>query len=314
MFDLSIVIVSWNAKEYVRQCLSSLRAATAGLSAEVIVVDNASSDGTPDVIEQEFPEVKLVRNSNNAGFAKGNNIGIRMASGKYVALINSDVTVPVGCLQKMVCYLDQHPAVGMLGPRMLTPSGFPGPSCMRKPSLGIWLTHALGLASFIPKLSLQIQHPESVGTEEVDVLNGWFWMVRKVALDQVGLLDERFFMYGEDIDWCHRFWERGWRLVYFADAEALHFGGASSARAPVLFYVEMQRANLQYWKRYHGRISQVAYFLIVFLHQVCRVLGYSVVYLLQPHARCEAAYKCERSAACLQWLLGADHSHTAEAR
>jgi len=94
----------------------------------------------------------------------------------------------------------------------------------------------------------------------------------------------------------------------------LHYGGASSARAPVAFYVEMQRANLQYWKRYHGRPSQAAYIAIVFLHQVCRVLGYGAVYLVKPHARPEAAFKVERSAACLHWLVGLDHSRMAQAR
>jgi GT2 family glycosyltransferase len=314
MPDLSIVIVSWNAKEYMRKCLSSLRTACTGLSTEIFVVDNASSDGTPDAVEQEFPEVRLIRNTVNAGFATANNIGMRMATGKYVALINSDVEVLAGCLQKMVSYLEQHPSVGMLGPKMLTPSGSAAPSCMRRPRLSIWLTHAVGLASLLPTLSLQIQNPDSLGTRDVDVLNGWFWMVRKEALDQVGLLDERFFMYGEDIDWCHRFWERGWKLVYFPEAKALHYGAASSARAPVRFYVEMQRANLQYWKRYHGRISQAVYIVIIFLHQVCRVLGYGAVCLVTPDARHEAAFKCQRSAACLRWLMGFDHRNMAQAR
>lgn len=311
MCDLSIVIVSWNATNYVRQCLSSLRTACKGLNTEIIVVDNASCDATPDVVEREFPEVQLVRNPTNAGFARANNIGVRMATGQYIALINSDVEVPSGCLQKMVSYLNQNSPVGMLGPMMLTPSGAPGPSCMRRPRLGIWLSHAVGLASIVPQLNLQIQHPESLGIREVDVLNGWFWMVRKDALAEVGLLDERFFMYGEDIDWCHRFWEAGWKIVYFPEAKALHYGGASSARAPVRFYVEMQRANLQYWKRYHGRISQAVYLAIIFLHQVCRVLGYGAVYLVKPRARSEAAFKVERSAACLHWLAGADYGRMA---
>lgn len=303
MLDLSIIIVSWNAKDYLRQCLLSLQRAHAGLSTEVVVVDNASSDGSAGMVAREFPQVLLVRNATNAGFAAANNIGLRLARGKYVALINSDVEVPRGCLETMVGYMDQHESVGMLGPRMLTPSGEIGPSCMNRPSLRIWLASALGLARVVRGAGLHIIHPELLKTQEVDVLNGWFWMVRKSALENVGLLDEQFFMYGEDIDWSRRFWDRGWKVVYFAEAEALHYGGASSARAPVRFYVEMQRANLQYWKRYHGRASQAAYLLIVALHQAFRLLGYGAVYALRPQARVDAGFKCRRSAACLQWLV-----------
>lgn len=303
MPELTIVIVSWNARRFVQKCLSSLQAATIGLDTEVFVIDNASSDGTPELIEQQFPKIKLIRNPMNAGFAAANNIGIVLSRGKYVALINSDVEVPAGCLQKMICYLDRYPSVGMLGPKMLTSSGSAAPSCMRRPSLRILLTHALGLASFLPNLNLHVQNPESLGTQSVDVLNGWFWLVRKEALDQVGLLDERFFMYGEDIDWCHRFWNGGWKVVYFPDAEAVHYGGASSARAPVRFYIEMQRANLQYWRRYHGLISQTAFLLIILLHQACHLLGYAVVFALIPRLRAEASFKCQRSAACLRWLF-----------
>jgi GT2 family glycosyltransferase len=267
------------------------------------------------MIEREFPDARLIRNSTNAGFAKANNKGIKLATGKYVALVNSDVEVPPGCLSKMFSYMEQEPSIGMLGPLMLTPSGAPAPSCMRRPSLSIWLTYALGLASLIPQLSLHIRHPESLGTREVDVLNGWFWMLRRDAIEDVGLLDERFFMYGEDLDWCHRFSNKGWKIVYYPEAEALHYGGASSEQAPARFYVEMQRANLQYWKRYHGRASQAAYVLIIFLHEVCRVLGYGIVCLFgRTDVRPLAVSKCQRSAACIKWLFRADYHTMAHAR
>src|SRR5579871_2179827 len=119
MPDLSIIIVSWNAKEYVRRCLSTLRTACEGLTTEVFLIDNDSSDGTPIVVEREFPEVNVIRNPENIGFAGANNVGMRRATGKYFALINSDVEVPFGCLQTMVSYLDSHPDVGLAGPGML---------------------------------------------------------------------------------------------------------------------------------------------------------------------------------------------------
>jgi GT2 family glycosyltransferase len=308
VIDLSIVIVSWNTKEFVRQCLGSLRQSCKRIRTEIVVVDNASADGTPEMVEQEFPEVKLIRNLVNAGFAKGNNVGLRMATGRYIALINSDVTVPPACLQAMCEYMDQNDSVGMLGPTMLTPSGKVGASCMRRPTLGIWLVHALGLSSLIRCASLHMENFRPARPQEVDVLNGWFWLVRKQALDSVGLLDEQYFMYGEDIDWCHRFWKNGWRIVYLPGAAAVHFGGGSSARAPARFYVEMQRANMQYWKRYHNTISQAAYTAIVAFHQALRVTGYGVLYAINPSQRAEAVAKVERSAACLRWLFGLANS------
>lgn len=304
MLDLSIVIVSWNTRDFVRQCLSSIETGRGEFTLETFVVDNASSDGTPGMIQEEFPAVKLIRNQSNLGFARANNSAVREAAGKYVCLINSDVTVPAGCLQKLFEYMEQNTSVGMAGPAMLTPCGAVGPSCMRRPTLRIWLVQALGLSSVFSGTSLHIDKAGAVGSYDVNVLNGWFWMVRRSALERVGFLDEDFFMYGEDIDWCHRFWALGWRVVYFPDAVAVHYGGASSSRAPVSNYIEMQRANIQYWKRYHNSVSQGVYVAIIFLHQLLRVFGYGAVYFLKPAARSEASFKVKRSSACLRWLCG----------
>lgn len=306
--DLSIIIVNWNTRELTRQCLRSLREACDGLRTEIIVVDNASADGSTEMVELEFPEARLIRNPVNAGFAKGNNIGLRIAAGRYIALINSDVTVPPGCLQTVLGYMNQNPAVGMSGPKMLTPGREVGASCMRRPSLAIWLAHALGLSSRITSASLHMEKFYPDGPEEVDVLNGWFWLVRKEALDKVGFLDEQFFMYGEDIDWCHRFWDQHWKIVYLPQAEAVHYGGGSSARAPVRFYVEMQRANMQYWRRYHNRLSQIAYVVVVALHQTIRVIGYAAMCVVRPSSNSDALFKVQRSLACLRWLIGLPNS------
>lgn len=237
---ISVIIVTWNAKKYVRECLHSLRSQSAKLGAEVIVVDNASSDGTPDVVREEFPEVKLIETGANLGFAKGNNVGIRHSRGKYLALVNSDVNVPDGCLARMLEYMQSEPKIGIIGPRMqCPPDGAIGRSYMRFPGVWNWFCRALALDSLFRGSALfggfMMTDFDNTRTADVDVLNGWFWMARREAVDQVGLLDERFFMYGEDIDWCKRFHQCGWRVVYFAGAEALHYGGASSSAAPVRF-------------------------------------------------------------------------------
>jgi GT2 family glycosyltransferase len=139
---------------------------------------------------------------------------------------------------------------------------------------------------------------------DVDILNGWFWMIRREALDQVGLLDERFFMYGEDLDWCLRFQGAGWQLVFYPEAKAIHYGGASSSAAPVRFYVEQQRANFQYWRKHHGLLSQSAYGGIILLHNLLRLVGYLVVYPVSSSHKSDIGAKVRRSWALLGWMIG----------
>ncbi len=302
--DVAVIVVTWNAKDVVRRCLASLEDACAGLSRQIIVVDNGSSDGAAEMVAREFPAAALIRNRENLGFARANNAGLRLARARYVCLVNSDVIVPPGCLPSMVAYMDANPSVGLLGPRMIDGAGVPGPSCMRRPSLRVALVNALGLARWFPGSRLHLDNYRSGSVHPVDVLNGWFWLARAAAVAEVGPLAEEYFMYGEDIDWCDRFWAAGWPVVYFPKASAVHLGGASSARSPLKFYVEMHRANMQYWRRRHSPPSQVAYFALAALHHLVRVAGYGVAFLFRRSRREEAAFKVARSCACLAWLMG----------
>jgi GT2 family glycosyltransferase len=308
---LSIVIVSWNAKKFVDECLQSLRTYSRRPDVEVFVVDNASTDGTPELVQASYPEVALVRNQDNEGFARGNNIGIARSSGRYVALINSDVRVLPKCIDRMIEYMESHPKVGMLGPRMLGASGQAGRSYMSAPTLWRYFCRALALDYLFPNSKFlsgyTMPYFKRDRVVEVDILNGWFWMTRREALEQVGLLDETFFMYGEDIDWCKRFRKAGWGVVYFPEAESIHYGGASSARAPVRFYIEMQRANLQYWKKHFSRLSQITYLAIIFIHQALRLAGYALL-LAVKSSRADATYKIQRSLACLRWIIQPENS------
>ena len=304
---VSVVIVAWNAKDYVSECLHSLQHQTICIPLEVIVVDNHSADGTAEMVSQEFPEVILIRNAHNLGFAGGNNEGIRRSTGNHIFLINSDVNVPPDCLNALYVYIEQHPEIGILGPRMVAPDGKTARSCMRFPTLWNSFCRALGLDSVFRRSKLfggflmrDFNHDHIAS---VDVLNGWFWMVRRTALDQVGLLDERFFMYGEDIDWCRRFHDAGWKVVLYPGAEALHYGGASSAIAPVRFSIEMERANLQCWSKHNGRVRLIGYVLITLLHHALRILGYLAVYVFRRSARQQAVFKVKKSLACARWLV-----------
>lgn len=304
--SLSVVIVSWNTKKILAECLESLEHCR-GLCMEIIVVDNASSDGSSEAVRMRFPEVRLVQNEANLGFAKANNIGIGLSSGRYVCLINSDVVVPDGCIEKMVMYMDQHSDIGMLGPKMILSDGTVGHSCMRFPTVWNWFCSALALDSFFKTSKLfgnfMMTDFNYDRTQDVDLLTGWFWMVRREALSQVGGLDDRFFMYGEDFDWPRRFHQCGWRVVFYHEAEAIHYCGASSSRAPVRFYVEMNRANLQYFRKHHNTLAVMGFWFAMWLRQILRLVGYGVVYLFKKSQREEAGFKVKRSLTCLCWLV-----------
>ncbi len=306
--DLSIVIVSWNAKKYIAECLESLAPYCSPSACEVLVVDNASTDGTSELVASRFPWVKLVQTGSNLGFAKGNNIGIARTSGDYVCLVNSDVKFISDCLTPMLDYMQEHADVGMMSPKMLDRDLRVGRSTMRFPTIWNSLCRALGLDRVFPGSKVfggqMVTDFDHEHTRDVEVLNGWFLLIRRSALEKVGPLDERFFMYGEDIDWCYRFRHAGERRVFFAGSEAIHYGGASSSRAPVRFQIEMYRANGQYWEKHHGRGARLIYLFIVWLHQAVRLLGYLLL-LPARNRRSEALFKIRKSLACMAWTMGA---------
>lgn len=311
---VSVIIVVWNAKRYVLECLQSLSQYCAGVYSEVIVVDNASTDGTPDLVAELYPGFRLIRNPENYGFSRANNIGIEQATGDYICLVNSDVAFTDDCISPMVQYLTDHPETAMLGPRMLSADGRVRRSTMRFPTLWNSFSRALALDTVFPGsrffggfLMADFDHER---TMPVEVLNGWFVMVRRSAMKDVGPLDTRFFIYGEDVDWCYRFHQAGYQIAFFADAAAIHYGGSSSSSAPIRFNLEMHRANAQYWRKHHGWFLSRMYLLSLLLHHGARLALFSVGYAAVPKKRPDFATRASRSLACLGWtvraLLGND--------
>jgi hypothetical protein len=295
--DVSIVIVSWNARAYLVQCLKSIEATAGGTSYEVLVVDNASSDSSPDAVrEGSFRSVRLIETGANLGFARGNNVGLKLCSGRYYALINSDVELKEGCLQRLIAYMDANVDVGLAGPRLFNADGSYQASCRFEPRLSNHLARALFFNT-----SLADPAYKGAATTEVEVLAGAFWIARREAVEQVEFLDEAFFFYGEDVDWCRRFRDAGWRVCFHPEAEAIHFGGASSDADPARFNLELQRAVLQLWEKYHGRLSTLAFLLIGLLYHGLRVIG--CVLRLKPRTGNEPDHKrkLRRHISALQW-------------
>lgn len=304
---VSVVIVSWNAKAFLAQCLASLTERACAYPMEVIVVDNASSDGSAEMVEREFPQVRLIRSESNLGFARGNNRGIRESRGQYICLINSDVEVRPDCITRLVNYCEAHPEVGMVGPRIMGGDGKLQRSCRGFPTVWNMFCRALALDAIFPRCrwfgGYLLPYWDHNAERPVDILSGCFWTVRRTALESVGLLDESFFMYGEDMDWCKRFWAKGWPLVFVPDAEAVHYGGASSAGAPVRFFIEKQRADLQYWRKHHSWVARQCYFGVAFVYHSLRVVGYALAWLASRGGAVEWRFKMARSVRCLSWML-----------
>jgi hypothetical protein len=271
MIELSIVIVSWNVKDLLEVCLESIEAARGALRLEVIVVDNGSVDGSPDIVKAKFPWVKLIVNESNIGFPRGNNIGLKRATGQHILLLNPDTEVFRDALQMMNDYLESNLSVGVVGPQLLNSDGTVQSSRRRFPSLAIGAVESTWFQPFVPVTYLDRYYFKDVAESaetDVDWLTGACLMVRREVVEQVGLMDEAYFMYSEELDWCRRIKNDGWRIVYLPRARVMHHVGKSSEQAVTERHINFQRAKLRYFRKYHGRAEAA-------LLRVILVLNYS---------------------------------------
>ena len=307
MKTISAIIISWNTIKYLRDCLTSIRKTGISSIKEIIVVDNASKDGSAEMIMEEFPEVTLIRSKQNLGFARANNLGMQRATGEIFALINSDVIVHPECLEKLSLFIDQNDNVGMVGPLVLGGDGQLQLTCRRLPNVWNTLCRTLALDRIFPFWTIfsgyEVPREKHDSNLEVEVLSGCFWVVRKKAVDQVGGLDEQYFFYGEDIDWCKRFREAGWKLKYVPEATSTHFGGVSTAKAPLQFSIEILRATLKYWKKHHGIIGLIACYILILAHHGLRLMIRCVKTRVDYKNTVDNRRKIKEDFVCLRWLL-----------
>jgi N-acetylglucosaminyl-diphospho-decaprenol L-rhamnosyltransferase len=256
--DLSIIIVSWNVRDLLSNCLLSIAKTGGELQIEVVVVDSASSDGSAEMVRQAFPWVNLIASEENLGFPKGNNMGISASSGRQILLLNPDTVVLGSALEEMVSYLDEHIDVGALGPQLLDPDGSVQSSRRRFPTLATGLFESTWLESLAPDQLLRSYYALDLPddeTNDVDWVTGAALMTPRRVVDHVGLLDEGYFMYSEELDWCRRIREAGWRIVYFPEAQIVHYIGQSSEQAVTERHINFQKAKLRYFRKFHGRAA-----------------------------------------------------------
>jgi GT2 family glycosyltransferase/glycosyltransferase involved in cell wall biosynthesis len=230
---LSVVIVSYNCRATLTLCLQSLSDDDAGLPMEVIVVDNGSEDGTVAAVEERFPWARIIANHANVGFARAMNEGLGIARGEVILALNPDTVVPPGALAQAVAELERHPDVGMLGVKLVRPDGTFDHACKRGfPTVSSALFYFTGLSRLRPHSARLAQYTAGqLGEDEtgpVDAINGAFMLVKRSAVDEVGPMDERYWLYAEDIDWCRRFWDSGWKVLYWPGVHVIHRKGGSS--------------------------------------------------------------------------------------
>ena len=271
---LSVVIVSWNTREITLEALRSFLPAD-DLPLEVVVVDNASSDGSADAIEAEFPAIQVIRNERNLGFAGGVNVGLRASRHPLVLLLNSDTRVVDDALSRLVDYVGVHPEAGIVGPRVLNEDGTLQASYFRFPSLLNQLLEATYLSQLMPgsRLFNRERHGggDAAAPAPVDAVSGCCFLVRRSVLDSVGVLDEDFFMYAEETDLCYRAWQAGFEVHYAPVGEIVHLHGASSRLASRRNFLEYRRSILRFFRKNRGPLATEGARVLLLLFLVLRL-------------------------------------------
>lgn len=257
MLDLSISIVNWNTKDLLRGCLKSIYENTHKIDFEIFVVDNASSDGSAEMVEEEFPQVKLIKNNKNLGFAKANNKALKETTGKYILLLNPDTVILGGALDIMVEFMEEHKDIGALGPKLINRDGTLQPSCRSFPTLATAFFENTFLDRLFPRNRIigryKMGYWDHDNIREVDQPIGACLMVKQEAINQIGLLDEQFYMYYEEVDLCYRMKKIGWRIYFLPQAQVIHYGGQSSAVANLQILVERQRSMYNFYRKHYQK-------------------------------------------------------------
>lgn len=280
--DLSVVILNWNTRKLLEQCLKSLACPQPGLEMEILVVDNASGDTSRQMVQTQFPQVRLLVNDHNLGFGAGNNTALPHATGRYILFLNTDTIVMEGALAAMVRFADSQPDIGILGPKLLNGDGSLQYSCRRYPNLGTGFFRNTPLGRLFPKNRFAIdylyQDWDHATPRDVDWVSGAALMIRRTLLDQIGGFDETFFMYCEDVDLCWRAQHaalpclmpgcaedqkdaescdcacqsKDWRVTYFPEAVIYHLIGKSSDQVPTRMTYEFHRSQYLFYKKHYA--------------------------------------------------------------
>lgn len=287
--DVSVIIVNWNTKDILRDCLKSVYEQTKGNSFEVIVIDNASTDGSVKMIKSNFSQVFIIENTENRGFAAANNQGMKISKGRYVLLLNSDTIVLDRAIAKSVAFADANPEAAVVGCRVLNTNRTLQSTCFMFPSILNMLLSTTYLYKLFPRSKFfgreRMTWWKGDGMREVDVMTGCFMLVRREAIEQVGMMDEQFFMYAEETDWCYQFKEAGWKVMFTPCAEIIHLGGQSSKKIATEMGLQLRGSILQFINKHRPRWEYILACLLVWLFCAVRIPFWFVCFLFSWHDR-----------------------------
>ncbi|KPK83841.1 MAG: hypothetical protein AMS27_11725 [Bacteroides sp. SM23_62_1] len=266
--DISIIIVNYNVKYFLEQCLHSVEKASRNIPAEVFVVDNDSVDGSCAMVKEKFPDVQLIENDQNLGFSKANNQAIRLATGRYILMLNPDTVMEEDTLEKCLHYMDNHPDIGGLGVKMIDGKGNFLPESKRSlPTPGIAFCKIFGLSRLFPRSKIfakyHLGYLDEDKIHDVEILPGAFMIIRKTAFDRVGLLDEDFFMYGEDIDISYRLTRNGFRNVYYPETRIIHYKGESTKKGSMNYVLTFYHAMIIFARKHFSRKMAKSYIFLI---------------------------------------------------
>lgn len=285
--DLSIVIVSWNTCDLLDACLQSVlaEATAAELAAEVFVVDNHSTDRSVEMVRRSYPGVKLIENKHNPGFAGANNQALALASGRYYLLLNPDTYVLEDGLGALVRFMDAHPEAGAAGARLLNADGSLQQSCSPEPTLTREAWRLFHLDELKPIGAYAMDQWRADVARQVDVVQGAAMIVRAAVIEQVGLLDEGYFMYSEEVDWCTRIRRAGWQIYWTPDARIIHYGGQSARQIADAMFLQLYRGKVQYFHKHNGEAATGVYKTVLACATLARLAASPLAWIEPEPAR-----------------------------
>lgn len=274
---VSVIILSWNVHDLLRRCLSSLPLSSPDV--EILVVDAASSDDSVEMVRAEFvraefPAVRLIASGENLGYTRGNNLGLRAATGRYVLILNPDTEVVGDAIPQMLAYMDAHPRIGVLGPQLLYSDGTVQSTRRRFPSLATGFFESTWFQPLAPRRLLDHYYARDLPDDaigEVDWVVGAALLVRREAYEQVGGFDEGYFMYSEEMDWCRRMKTAGWQVIYFPPAHIVHHEAKSSAQVPAATHIRFNSSKVRYFRKYHGPLASQALRWFLLINFACQL-------------------------------------------
>ena len=283
--DLSIIIVSWNTREILDQCLDSVERNPPGCKFDIWVVDNASSDGSPERVRERYPAAHLIECKDNVGFARANNLAIEQSEGEYVLLLNPDTVVYPGTLTTLMHFIQDNPGTGGVGPRLLNPDGSLQGSCFPFPTLSRELWRLLHLDRIYHFGTYNQAAWDKQLPRRVDVIQGACLLLRRSALNQVGLLNPDYFMYTEEVDLCYRLQQAGWEIWWVPQAEVVHYGGQSTHQVAGDMFIRLYETKILFFRTNYGHLSSLAYKGILYLATLIRLAASPIAWLFRPASR-----------------------------